>query len=110
QSGSLAPSIQRRVTAAICNCKRNISKNKLVKNSINVKSTSKDIARSELEKLFSEKRTNWKRCEFVKACLEQSILLDDNVEQNKKKLFTWFDGKKTKEKQMSKLDMSVNES
>ncbi|RIB06403.1 hypothetical protein C2G38_2046819 [Gigaspora rosea] len=87
QSGSLAPSIQRRVTAAICNCKRNISKNKLVQNSINVKSTNKDIARSELEKLFSEKRTNWKRCEFIKACLERSILLDDNIEQNKKIIY-----------------------
>ncbi|RIB18018.1 hypothetical protein C2G38_2185769 [Gigaspora rosea] len=52
QSDSLAPSIQRQVTAAICNCKRNISNNKLVQNSINVKSTNKNITRLELKNLF----------------------------------------------------------
>ncbi|KAF0495988.1 proteophosphoglycan ppg4 [Gigaspora margarita] len=58
QSDSLAPSIQRRITAAVHNHKRNISKNKFTQNSINVKSNTKAITRSKLENLFSEKRTD----------------------------------------------------
>ncbi|KAF0427251.1 hypothetical protein F8M41_006084 [Gigaspora margarita] len=83
------------------------SKMKNSHDSINTPSSNKAIIRSELEKLFEEKRTDWKRCEFVKACIERNIHLNDNAEQNKKKLFTWFDGKKNREKQMSKLDLPM---
>ncbi|RIB29555.1 hypothetical protein C2G38_2155016 [Gigaspora rosea] len=79
QSGSLAPSIQRRVTATIRNCKRNISKNKLVQNSINVKSTNKDKHDQNSKNFFQKNEPTGR-------------------------------DKKTKEKQMSKLDVSVNES
>ncbi|RIB24775.1 hypothetical protein C2G38_2241810 [Gigaspora rosea] len=100
----LAPSVQKRLTTAIRNRKRSIS-NKLLQDKINVNITpsKKTVIRSALEALFVEKGISWKRCEFVKACIEQNISLDDNAELNKKKLFTWFDGKKTKEKQISKL-------
>ncbi|CAG8476091.1 7581_t:CDS:2 [Cetraspora pellucida] len=101
----IAPSIQKRTTAAIRNRKRSVSKMQFTQDedSVNTTPSSKAIVRSTLENLFTEKRLNWKRCEFVKACIEQNIHLDNNAELNKKKLFTWFDGKKTKEKQISQL-------
>ncbi|CAG8614714.1 4379_t:CDS:2, partial [Dentiscutata heterogama] len=63
----------------------------------------KSTLRHALENLFSEKQTDWKRQEFVKACLKKNIYLDNNVETNMKKLFTWFDGRKNRMKQMASL-------
>ncbi|CAG8815619.1 28034_t:CDS:2, partial [Racocetra persica] len=96
----LAPSIQKRTTLAIRNRKCNITKTRLTRSfqelnrdNGDITLPNKTITRSALEKLFEEKQTDWKRCDFVKACIEQNIHLDDNAELNKKKLFTWFDGK-----------------
>ncbi|CAG8810329.1 30285_t:CDS:2 [Gigaspora margarita] len=59
------PSIQKRRAFAIRNHKRNISR----------------------QELIEEQRIDWKRCEFVKSCIKRNISLNDNAEQNKKKLF-----------------------
>ncbi|CAG8808018.1 41184_t:CDS:2 [Gigaspora margarita] len=39
------------------------------------------------EELIEEQRTDWKRSESVKSCIKRNISLNDNAEQNKKKLF-----------------------
>jgi hypothetical protein len=65
--------------------------------------TSRKAVHPDLENLFAEKEINWKRCDFVRACLEANIKLDDNPDKNKTKLFTWFDSKKHKTKQAGEL-------
>jgi hypothetical protein len=59
--------------------------------------------RSDLEELFAEKGLQWQRREFVKASIEKDIRLDNNSDQNKKKLLTWFDNYKHKKKQAIEL-------
>ncbi|CAG8795400.1 175_t:CDS:2, partial [Cetraspora pellucida] len=67
QMSPLAPLIQKQRTVAIHNRKHSISKKFFRhRDSINTASPNKTIIRSELEKLFAKKQTNWKRCEFVK--------------------------------------------
>ncbi|CAG8796669.1 32174_t:CDS:2, partial [Racocetra persica] len=95
----LPPSVQKRRTAAIRSRRRN--SNKRQSNKIVNSSSSKVTIRRELENLFSEKQADWKRRDFVKACIEKNIYLDNNVELNTKRLFTWFDGRKNKIKQMA---------
>ncbi|CAG8747392.1 14133_t:CDS:2, partial [Racocetra persica] len=58
----LAPSIQKQTTLVIRNQKRNITK---------------ELNRD----------NDWKRCDFVKACIEQNIHLDNNAELNKKNIY-----------------------
>ncbi|CAG8847258.1 4459_t:CDS:1, partial [Racocetra persica] len=75
---------------------------------VNAMLSNKNIIRSKLERLLKEKRTDWKRCNFVKSCLEQDICLSDDARQNKKSYLHDLTAKKNKTKQMSRLESNKN--
>ena len=58
-------------------------------------------ARLALETLFLEQGSNWKPASFVEESLSKNICLDDDVEHNKKKIYTWLNNRKSKEKTTS---------
>ncbi|KAF0487834.1 hypothetical protein F8M41_022465 [Gigaspora margarita] len=70
---------------AIRNHKHNISRQSVQhEGSISAVPSNKAV---KLEEIIEEQRIDWKRCEFVKSCIKRNISLNDNAEQNKKKLF-----------------------
>ncbi|CAG8771324.1 14663_t:CDS:2 [Gigaspora margarita] len=48
-------------------------------------------------KTKDKQRANWKRCEFVKACIKRNIRLNINAEQNKKNYLYGLTGKRIRE-------------
>ena len=51
-------------------------------------------ARLSLETLFLEQGSNWKPSSFVEESLSKNIRFDDDVERNKKNIYTWLNNRK----------------
>ena len=49
-------------------------------------------------RLFLEQGSNWKPSSFVEESLSKNIRFDDDVEHNKKKIYTWLNNRNLKRK------------